>query len=83
MSTANSLQTIEFQLNHAIQLCNDYLKKPQISYENIELELSSEEFLRLAKRAHEEDITFNQLVNKILLEHIEKETENDKNGINS
>jgi len=35
--------------------------------ENIELELSDEEFLELAKQAHEKDITFNQLVNSILL----------------
>jgi len=51
--------------------------------ESIEVELSDDEFLFLARRAHDLDITFNQLVNKILLEHMQKETENDKNGTNS
>ena len=47
--------------------------------ETIEVELTDSEFLFLARRAHDLDITFNQLVNKILLEHMQKETENDKN----
>lgn len=34
--------------------------------ENIEIELSDSEFLSLARQAHEQDITFNQLVNNIL-----------------
>lgn len=34
--------------------------------ENIEVELSDQEFLQLAREAHELDITFNQLVNTIL-----------------
>lgn len=38
----------------------------------IEVELSDEEFLQLARRAHELDITLNQLVNIILLEHIQE-----------
>lgn len=38
----------------------------------IEVELSDEEFLQLARRAHEQDITLNQLVNIILLEHIQE-----------
>lgn len=36
------------------------------TYETIELNLTDEEFLVLAKLAHERDITFNQLVNDIL-----------------
>jgi hypothetical protein len=36
--------------------------------ENIEIELTDQEFLGLAKQAHELDITFNQLVNNILAE---------------
>jgi hypothetical protein len=34
--------------------------------ENIEIELTDEEFLGLARQAHDLDITFNQLVNSIL-----------------
>jgi hypothetical protein len=34
--------------------------------ENIEIELTDEEFLGLARQAHDLDVTFNQLVNKIL-----------------
>jgi hypothetical protein len=34
--------------------------------ETIEVELSDEEFLSLARQAHDLDITFNQLVNSIL-----------------
>lgn len=40
--------------------------------ENIEVDLTDQEFLQLAKRAHELDITINQLVNNILLQHIEE-----------
>ena len=40
--------------------------------ETIEVELSDEEFLHIAKRAHELDITFNQMAAKILEEHIEE-----------
>jgi hypothetical protein len=41
--------------------------------ETIEIELSDSEFLQLAKRAHELDITLNQLVNMILLAHVEND----------
>jgi len=34
--------------------------------ETIELDLSDSEFLELAKLAHNQDVTFNQLVNTIL-----------------
>lgn len=34
--------------------------------ENIEVELTDSEFLQLARQAHDLDVTFNQLVNKIL-----------------
>jgi hypothetical protein len=40
--------------------------------ETIEVDLTDEEFLGLAKCAHEQDITLNQLVNKILLQHIKE-----------
>jgi len=39
----------------------------------IEIELSDEDFLLLAKEAHKRDITFNQLVEEILLEALNKE----------
>lgn len=40
-------------------------------YENIEVDLSDEQYLALAKMAHEKDITINQLVTNMLREHIE------------
>lgn len=40
--------------------------------ETVELNLRDSEFLALARMAHEKDITFNQLVNEILLEIINK-----------
>ena len=40
--------------------------------ETVEVDLTDEEFLHIARRAHELDITFNQLVAKILEEHIEE-----------
>jgi predicted DNA-binding ribbon-helix-helix protein len=43
--------------------------------EEIEIELSDKDFLVLAKLAHEKDITFNQLVNNILKEAMEKESD--------
>jgi len=39
----------------------------------VTIELTDEQFLILAKEAHEQDITFNQLVNKLLRKYIEKE----------
>jgi hypothetical protein len=40
---------------------------------NVEVEISDEEFLFLAREAHRRDITFNELVNEILIEEISKE----------
>jgi hypothetical protein len=40
--------------------------------ETVEVDLTDEEFLHIAKLAHEQDITFNQMVSKILEEHIEQ-----------
>lgn len=38
----------------------------------IEIDLTDDEFLILAKLAHEKDITFNELVIEILTEYTEK-----------
>ena len=43
------------------------------NYETIEVELTDEEFLCLAKRAHELDVTFNKMVEKILWDEINKQ----------
>jgi hypothetical protein len=40
--------------------------------ETIQVDLTDEEFLHIARLAHEQDITFNQMVIKILEEHIEE-----------
>jgi hypothetical protein len=39
---------------------------------SVELELSDEDFLYIAKKAHREDITFNEMCVKILEEAIER-----------
>jgi len=39
---------------------------------NIEIELTDEEFLHVAKMAHENDITFNKMVERILVEYMER-----------
>ena len=44
--------------------------------ETVEIELSDEEFLIIAKRAHERDITFNKMIEEILweaLNHLQEE----------
>lgn len=52
--------------------------------ETIQVDLTDEEFLHIAKRAHELDITFNQMVIKILEQHIlEQEKQSDKNRSNT
>ncbi len=40
--------------------------------ETVEVDLTDEEFLHIARLAHELDITFNQMVSKILEQHIEE-----------
>lgn len=40
--------------------------------ETIQVDLTDEEFLHIAKCAHELDITINQMVNKILEEYLEE-----------
>lgn len=42
----------------------------------ITIEIPDEMFMALALMAHEQDITFNQLVTNILLEYIEKHEKN-------
>jgi hypothetical protein len=40
--------------------------------ETVQVDLTDEEFLHIAKLAHEQDITFNQMVAKILEEYMEE-----------
>ena len=40
--------------------------------DTVQVDLTDEEFLHIAKCAHELDITFNQMVAKILEEHLEE-----------
>lgn len=46
--------------------------------ENVEVEFDDSTFMRIALMAHEEDITFNQMCNKILKEHIESEEKKEE-----
>lgn len=45
---------------------------------NVEVDFTDEEFFKLAKWAHEEDITFNQLVRNALQAAIDKELAKEK-----
>lgn len=47
-------------------------KVSQTKYKEILLDLTDEEFLKIARLAHKNDITFNQMVNQILREEMEK-----------
>lgn len=49
------------------------MTKSKPGYEDIEIDLTDEEFLSIAKMAHERDITFNKMVEAILWNYI-KET---------
>jgi len=42
------------------------------NYETVEIEMSDELFLFVAKEAHKKDITFNKMIEFILLDFIEK-----------
>ena len=42
------------------------------NFHEIEIYMDDNLFLQLAKLAHEQDITFNELINKILKEHFDK-----------
>ena len=46
----------------------------------IEVDLTDEEFLRIAKLAHEKDITFNQMVEKILEYAIKERKESPRSS---
>ena len=56
----------------------------EMEMETVQVDLTDEEFLHIAKLAHEQDITFNQMVAKILEQHIlEQEKQSDKNRSNT
>lgn len=44
--------------------------------ETVDLQLTDEEFCVLAKLAHEKDITFNKLIEEVLMQHIKEFMEN-------
>ena len=46
---------------------------------DVEIDITDETFLKLAKMAHEKDITFNQLCNEILREQIEQLEKDERN----
>lgn len=54
-------------------------KKTKKGYEEVEVCISDKQFLILARMAHEQDITFNQLCNNFLREFMD---ELDKNPVN-
>lgn len=50
--------------------CSDKINSDK--YEIIEIDIPDDLFLQIAKEAHENDITFNQRVNEILVEQMDK-----------
>ena len=44
-----------------------------VEFVDVEIELEDEIFLLIAKEAHKEDITFNEMINIMLKEMIDKE----------
>ncbi len=56
-------------------------KMAKKDWEEIEISLDDESFLVLAKEAHKQDITFNQLVTKLLRERMDTEDAIKKNQI--
>ena len=42
------------------------------NYVTIPIEMSDQDFLMIAKMAHEYDITFNKMIEKIIIEHLPK-----------
>jgi predicted DNA binding CopG/RHH family protein len=69
--------SIEFEVTDhlcdlIIEMCEDEKRCIDESDKSIEIELSDEDFTLIAKHAHEENITFNQMVNNILYEQLNK-----------
>lgn len=52
----------------------DTIYNININTKKIDIDIDDEDFLLIAKAAHEKDITINQMVVEILKEQIEKET---------
>jgi len=46
---------------------------------DMEIEMSDEEFLFVAKMAHDRDITFNQMINKIMEDFIKEFGDGESN----
>ena len=60
-----------------IDECDDFINglsdiDSEEKYEEVEIDISNETFFKIAKLAHEKDITFNQMCVDILKEHIEE-----------
>ena len=52
---------------------NKNLPPSKDKFREIEIEMSDKEFLFFAKMAHEKDITFNQLINEVIKDHLRGE----------
>ena len=46
----------------------------------LEIDIDDRDFLYVAKLAHEHDITFNEMMNRIIEWHIQELEEEEKNG---
>jgi hypothetical protein len=54
--------------------------KTRAKYKEIEVDIPDELFLKIAKRAHERNITFNKMANILIKEHIDELRRNKKDS---
>jgi hypothetical protein len=75
----NDLGDMLKEHNILIKIVDDYMFNTMfnIDCEQITVDMSDEVFHEIALMAHENDVTFNQQVVKILKEQVEKEKNND------
>ena len=71
MNPADVLESVE-SIEQSLQVMKTPLIQMQAKEAEVQIDLSDEEFTILAKIAHERDITFNQLVNDVLREELNK-----------
>ena len=69
-------KVLEESRSTPLELCVCKVPSEKEDVELVEIEISDDNFLILAKMAHDEDITLNQLINKILRKYLEKELGN-------
>lgn len=94
MTTAKNFERVRAELQDVLEQNNILIRiisdemfaqlfpdAPKTEYTEVPVDLSDDAFLCLAKEAHRRDITFNQLVEVILREEINKIEESHLQGV--